>query len=229
MDTDARFRTARVTGGKESANILAEANYYHYRLLCGGGSVAASGKLQVRRDSGTRPLPKEAPSNPIDPDGRTWRISYQSVVPNVKVKVPGTAKKYTVHLQTGGVDEVYESTKPMVTIDGKKLKEATYTYYVERDGVKLDKVSTLIIDFDQTAPQVYIEAPANGKPFAAEVDVRGAVLPGWTAKVEGVEIPVDKNTRRFRAKVAPPATAQALAIRLSHPQRGVHYYLRRGK
>jgi hypothetical protein len=227
MDTDARFRTARVTGGKDSANILAEANYYYYRLLC-GGSTAASGKVQIRRDSGTRPLPKDPPSNPIDPDGRTWRISYQSVVPNVKVKVPGTAKKYTVHLATGGVDEVYESTKSLVTIEGKKLKEATYTYWVERDGVKLDKVSTLIIDFDQTAPQVYIESPANGKPFPADVDVRGAVLPGWTAQVAGVEIPIDKSTRRFKAKVPPPTGAQALAIRLSHPQRGVHFYLRRG-
>jgi hypothetical protein len=28
--------------------------------------------------------------------------------------------------------------------------------------------------------------------------------------------------------VPPPTDALALAIRLSHPQRGVHYYLRRG-
>ena len=116
----------------------------------------------------------------------------------------------------------------MFTVEGKKLKEATYTYWVDRDGVRQDKVSSLIIDFDQTAPQVYIESPPNGKPFAAEIDVRGAVLPGWTAKVDVVEIPIDKNTRRFAAKVPPPSGAQALAIRLSHPQRGVHFYLRRG-
>jgi hypothetical protein len=48
-------------------------------------------------------------------------------------------------------------------------------------------------------------------------------------KVEGVEIPVDKNTRRFNASVGAPQGANALAIRLSHPQRGVHYYMRRGK
>jgi hypothetical protein len=57
--------------------------------------------------------------------------------------------------------------------------------------------------------------------------VRGAVLPGWSAAVEEVAIPIDKQ-RRFAAKVGLP-DGKALAIRLSHPQRGVHYYLRRPK
>ena len=56
-----------------------------------------------------------------------------------------------------------------------------------RSGVKQDKASTLIINFDQTAPQVYIESPVNAKPFGTEVDVRGAVLPGWAAKVDVVD------------------------------------------
>ena len=227
MDTDARFRTARITAGKDTANILAEAGAYSYRLICAGGNTGGSGRILVKRDSGQRPLPKDPPVNPIDADGRTYRISYQSLIPNVKIKVPGTGSKFKLHLATGGVEEVMESTKPSFVVEGKKLKEATYTYYVERDGVKQDKVSTLVIDFDQTAPQVYISDPPNGKPFAAEVKVAGAVLPGWTAKVGGVEIPVDKNTRRFNATVGSPQGANALAIRLSHPQRGVHYYLRR--
>ncbi len=227
MDTDPRFRTPRVTGGKESANILAEAGSWSYRLVCSGGGAVASGRVIVRRDAGTRPLPKDPPVNPIDPDGRTYRISYQSLIPNVKIKAPAGGSSYKLHLATGGSEETFESKKPTFTVDGKKLKEATFTYWIEKDGVKQDKVSTLIIDFDQTAPQVYIEAPANGRPFEADVDVRGAVLPGWSARVEGVEIPVDKNTRRFAAKVPKPTSAQALAIRLSHPQRGVHFYLRR--
>lgn len=233
MDKNPQFRTARVTAGKEAANILAEAGTWHYRLVCSGAGTAAKGRFVVRRDAGTRPLPKEPPVNPIDADGRTYRISYQSLIPNVKIKVPGQARKYTLHLATGGSEEIFESTKPLFTIDGKKLKEATYTYWVDRDGVRQDKASTLIIDFDQTAPQVYIESPPDGKPFGPEIDLRGAVLPGWTAKVDVVEIPIDKQTRRFGlngqgAKVAPPSGAQALAIRLSHPQRGVHFYLRRG-
>jgi hypothetical protein len=229
MDNDPRFRTARITGGRESANIMAEAGTWSYRLVCSSGRTEASGRISVRKDSGTRPLPKDPPVNPIDADGRTYRISYQSLVPNVKVKAPAGGSSYKLHLATGGAEETFDSNKPQFTIDGKKLKEATYTYWVDKDGVKLDKLSTLIIDFDQTAPQVYISEPQNGKPFTAEVDVKGAVLPGWSAKVEGVEIPINEKTRRFAAKVAPPSGAMALAIRLAHPQRGVHFYLRRGK
>jgi hypothetical protein len=229
MDNDPRFRTARISAGKEFANIIAEPGAWSYRLVCGGGGQGGSGRIIVRKDAGTRPLPKDQSVNNIDVDGRTYRISYQSLIPNVKIKVPGTGAKFKLHLATAGSEETFESDKPAFTIDGKKLKEATYTYWVDRDGVKQDKVSTLIINFDQTAPQVYIESPSNAKPFGAEIDVRGAVLPGWTAKVDVVEIPVDKNTRRFAAKVPAPSGAQALAIRLSHPQRGVHYYLRRGK
>jgi hypothetical protein len=229
MDSDARFRHARITAGKEAANILADAGTWAWRLVCRDGGSPAHGRIYVRKDAGTRPLPKDPPVNPIDADGRTYRISYQSLIPNVKINAGGTGKKFKLHLATGGAEETFESTTPAFTIDGKKLKEATYTYWVDRDGVKQDKASTLIIDFDQTAPQVYIESPSNGKAFTPELDVRGAVLPGWSAKVDVVEIPIDKNTRRFAAKVPPPAGAQALAIRLSHPQRGVHYYLRRAK
>jgi len=229
LDNDPAFRTARITAGKDAANIIADAGAWSFRLVCNNGNVAGRGRVIVRKDSGTRPLPKDPPVNPIDADGRTYRISYQSVVPKIKIKVPGTGSKFKLHLATGGVEETFESDTPTFTLDSKKLKEATYTYYAESDGVKQSKVSTLVIDFDQTAPQVYIEAPANGKPFGTDVDVRGAVLPGWTAKVDVVDIPIDKNSRRFNAKVAAPVGAQALAIRLSHPQRGVHYYLRRGK
>ena len=227
MDNDPRFRTARISAGKVAANILAEPGAYSYRLVCAGGGAVASGRLVVRRDAGTRRLPKDPPVNPIDADGRTYRISYQSLIPNVKIKIAGAAKRFKLHLATGGSEETFESTKPAFTIDGKKLKEATYTYWVDRDGVRQDKASTLIINFDQTAPQVYIELPQNGKPFGADVLVKGAVLPGWTAKVDVVEIPIDKRTRRFNATVQPPRGAQALAIRLSHPQRGVRFYLRR--
>ncbi|HTL38304.1 MAG TPA: hypothetical protein VL326_34475 [Kofleriaceae bacterium] len=228
MDSDPKFRTARITGGKESANIIADVGGWYYRLVCANGSTAGSGHITVRRDAGTRPLPKQPPVNPIDPDGRNYTITYQSVIPNLKIKAPAGGSSYKVHFATGGVDQVFDSTKPDISVEGKQLKEATYSFYIEKDGQKVGKPTTVTINFDQQAPQVYIESPANGKPFGTEVDVRGAVLPGWTAKVLDVEVPIDARTRRFGAKVPPPTGALALAIRLSHPQRGVHYYLRRG-
>ena len=233
LDHDTRFRTAKVSSGKESANLLVGGGSWAYRLRCtsGGdeGAAVASGRIAVQRDAGSRALPKAPPSNPIFADGRTWRISYQSQIPSLVVSMKGTGSSFRLTLAQAGKAETFESTKPSVTIPGAKLKEGTYTFWFVKDGVRQDKVSTLVIDFDQTAPQVYIEAPANGKPWpAGDIEVRGAVLPGWAAAVETVTIPIDKQ-RRFRASVQPPGGAQALAIRLSHPQRGVHYYLRRPK
>ena len=232
MDHDPRFRTAKVSAGKDSANVLATAGgVWHYRLRCstGGseGGAVASGRLLVVRDDGRRPLPKEPPHFPIDTDGRTYRTGYQSLIPNMKFNTPNLgAGTYTLHLATGGAEQTFESTKPSFDVPGSKLKEGTFTYWVEHGGTK-SKISTLILEFDQKAAQVYIEAPANGAPWTGDIDVRGATLPGWTAKIDVNELPVDSKNR-FHATVQPPREAKALAIRLSHGKLGTHFYLRRG-
>ncbi|MDB4959628.1 MAG: hypothetical protein JWO36_7197, partial [Myxococcales bacterium] len=177
MDHDPKFRTAKVSAGKETANMLVPGGSWSYRLRCtqGGneGAAVASGRIAVIRDDGRRPLPPKPGKNPIDADGRTWSISYQSVIPIVEVKYKGGGSSFKLHLATGGVEETYDSATPVFTVPGTKLKEATYTFWIDHDGVKQDKVSTLKINFDQTAPQVYIESPANGSPFPAEIEVKG--------------------------------------------------------
>jgi hypothetical protein len=230
MDKDAKFRTAKVSGGKLSANMMVGAGSWAYRLRCtaGGGDSAAvgSGRIVVLRDAGSRALPKQAATNDIDADGRNYRVDYQSVIPTIAVRIKGEGAPFTLHMATEGKDETFTGNGPKILVPGSKLKEGTYTYWIDRNGVKDPKVSTLKIGFDNTAPQVYISSPQNGKPWDADIDVRGAVLPGWTAAVDSVAIPIDSQ-RRFAAKVPKPA-GRALAIKLSHPKRGVHYYLRRG-
>jgi hypothetical protein len=230
MDHDARFRTAKVSGGKDQANVMVGAGSWAYRLRCttGSGDSAAvgSGRIAVLRDAGSRALPKQAATNDIDADGRNYRVDYQSVIPTIAVRIKGEGGPFTLHMATEGKDETFTGPGPKIMVPGTKLKEGTYTYWIDRNGVKDPKVSTLKIGFDNTAPQVYIESPQNGKAWEADIDVRGAVLPGWTAAVDAVSIPIDKQ-RRFQAKVPKPS-GNALAIKLSHPQRGVHYYLRRG-
>ncbi|HEY0194487.1 MAG TPA: hypothetical protein VGC42_25415 [Kofleriaceae bacterium] len=231
LDRDGRFRTAKVSAGKDFANMLIAPGSWSYRLRCttGGsdGAAVASGRITELRDDGRRPLPRNQGVNDIDADGRNYRISYQSAIPNVAVHVknPGTAHK--LHLASAGKEQTFDSGSSTITVPGTQLHEGTYTYWLDRDGVKQEKTSTLAIDFDQTAPQVYIESPVDGLAWTGDLDVRGAVLPGWSAQVDAVAIPVDKQ-RRFSAKVGAPA-GRALAIRLAHPQRGVHYYLRRQK
>ena len=231
LDKDPRYRTAKISAGQEAANLSLAKGSWHYRLRCtthgNEGNSVAAGRIVIMRDEGRRALPKVPPSNPIDADGRTWTVSYQSVIPNLVVSYRGPpgGNQFRLHLAQGGRDQTFDSTRPSVSIPGSKLQEGTYAYWFDRDGERQDKISTLKINFDQTAPQVYIESPPNGRPWSGDLDVRGAVLPGWTAAVDGTTIPIAAQ-RRFAAKVGAPA-GKALAIRLSHPQRGVHYYLRR--
>lgn len=231
LDRDARFRTAKVSGGHDFANVLVGGGAWSYRLRCTSNgaeaSAVASGRIAVVRDDGRRPLPRAQGVNDIDADGRNYRISYQSVIPNLVVHIRNPGAVHKLHLAAAGKEQTFDSSTPAISVPGAQLHEGTYTYWIDRDGVKQDKVSSLIIDFDQTAPQVYIESPSNGAPWTGDIDVRGAVLPGWSAAVEAIAIPIDKQ-RRFAAKVGAPG-GNALAIRLSHPQHGVHYYLRRQK
>lgn len=230
MDHDARFRTAKVSGGKDQANLSIGAGSWAYRLRCttasGDSAAVGSGRIALVRDAGTRTLLKPV-TNDIDTDGRNYSLGYQSSIPNFAVRIKGEGGPFVLHMATGGAEETFPGPGPKITVPGEKLKEGTYSYWIDRNGVKDPKVSTLKIYFDNTAPQVYIQSPQYGKPWGdADIEVRGAVLPGWQAAVEGVAIPMDKQLR-FIAKVAKPP-GQALAIKLSHPKRGTHYYLRRG-
>ncbi|MEO7096077.1 MAG: hypothetical protein ABI175_22640 [Polyangiales bacterium] len=230
MDRDARFRTAKISGGKDQANLAVGAGSWAYRLRCttasGDSAAVGSGRIALVRDAGTRTLLKPV-TNDIDTDGRNYSLGYQSSIPNFAVRIKGEGGPFVLHMATGGAEESFSGPGPKITVPGEKLKEGTYSYWIDRNGVKDPKVSTLKIYFDNTAPQVYIQSPQNGKAWGeGDIDVRGAVLPGWQAAVEGVAIPMDKQLR-FTAKVARPA-GKALAIKLSHPKRGTHYYVRRG-
>jgi hypothetical protein len=231
VDRDARFRTAKVSSGREFANVMISKGAWAYRLRCTvngeEGDAVASGRVAVLRDDGHRPLPKKQGVNDIEADGRNYRISYQSAIPNVAVHLQNPGATHKLHLAAAGKEQTFDSGTSPVIVPGGQLHEGTYSYWIDRDGVKQGKVSTLTIDFDQTAPQVYIESPINARPWTGDIDVRGAVLPGWSAAVGAIAIPVDQQ-RRFAAKVEIPGGG-SLAIRLSHPRRGVHYYLRRQK
>ncbi|HEY4178582.1 MAG TPA: hypothetical protein VGM90_17160 [Kofleriaceae bacterium] len=227
LDSDNRFQTAAISPGKDQANMLVQAGSWAYRIRCSSNeNTVASGRIAVMRDAGTKKL--LPPLNiPIDPDGRSYRLDYQSSIPDVTVNTKGTGTNFKIHIATGGKEQVFEGKGGKVRIPGKSLDEGVYTYYQERDGVKDSKISTLTIGFDNTAPQASIERPVQGKAWDAQVDIRGSVLVGWSASVDAVPLPINPKDRRFTGKVDKPTSSQAIAIKLSHPQRGVHYYIRR--
>jgi hypothetical protein len=84
-----------------------------------------------------------------------------------------------------------------------------------------------VVQFDNAAPTASISSPAErGFAPGASVAVAGMALPGWTVSVAGRDLPQD-NQQRFSGEVTAPGDRSALTIRFAHPQRGVHYYLRR--
>jgi hypothetical protein len=230
LDRDRRFRTPRVRGGQHGASLRIDRGAWMYRVRCAGagaGAPLAAGRIAVLRDAGTRSLPRARPPNDIEADGRIWRVSYQSAIPDLRVAIRGAGAQFRVSLAQGGRAEVFTAGSSPVTIPGARLREGTYTYWAEVDGARQPRVSTLILDFDQTAAQVYIESPIDGAEWGSDLDVRGAVLAGWSASIDALELPLD-SARRFAARVGAPAD-RALAIRVAHPQRGIHYYLRHAR
>jgi hypothetical protein len=210
--------------GKTGVNAVdrkLEPGISRYAVRCGGSDaqavLVARGFVTVRADAATRPLPRTPPVNPIAADGRTYRISYQSVIPDVIVDIRGPGK---LHLATGGKEDTFETTGKQVHVSGSKLAEATYKYWVDADPTK---ISTLIIAFDQTAPQVYIEHKDFVTPD--KIVVQGGTLPGWTLHIDDIDVPID-NLGRFHAIV--PRPDRVLVMRFDHPKWGAHYYLRRG-
>ncbi|MEZ4360931.1 MAG: hypothetical protein R3B48_12180 [Kofleriaceae bacterium] len=228
------FRAPQISGGATSANLLVSGSGKYYRVRCedrgADGRPVASGRISVIRDSGRRPLPPPPPPFQISVDGRTYRVGYQGAIPAMTVSWRGQEERgFSLHLAQGGKESIFRSDRATYSVPGSKLGEGTYTVWFEKAQTR-SKVSTVIIDFDNTAPAVYIDEPDDGGawgPAGGDLEVRGAVLPGWAATIDGVSLPLDKQ-RRFRATVPVPPSG-TLAIRFSHPQRGVHYYVRRGR
>ncbi len=231
VDKNGTFKTPKISAGKAAANHMVRAGSWFYRLRCvsgdGDAEVAGGGRITVIRDSGKKPLPGKPPENRILESmlGKTTRASYQSEPPNLKVFTGGRISTIKV-TAPGKEPATFTGLGGTVEIPGSSLAEGTNILDVEKDGVKLPRPTAILLDFDNTAPQVYIESPPNAQPWsAADIPVKGSVLQGWSVWVAGTAVKVS-DSRRFSVN-APKPSGRALAIRLAHPRFGVHYYLRR--
>jgi hypothetical protein len=217
---DHRFKDPITADGTDSIPLELEHGTYAYRVRCEyGGPIAASGRLRIVRDNANRkPAPKAPDSSTVFADGRSYRIGYQSTVPRIKFSTSARGKRYDLHVVAStGLKATYQSPTHNISVGG--MKEGSYSFWFDVDGKRETKVTTLIIDFDQTAPQLYIDTPTTWPPT---VDVRGAALPGWSLSIDGADVPV-QDDRRFAARVE---LRDAVVLRAVHPQRGVHYYVR---
>ena len=94
---------------------------------------------------------------------------------------------------------------------------------------KLSRPTTINVAFDNAAPTASITTPPRTRTEPGEpVTISGTMLSGWDVSVEGQ--PAQRDAQgRFSAAVPWPSERRAVTVRLSHPERGVHLYLRRAQ
>lgn len=219
----------RETIGSGQVTAAFSAGAQRYRLRCDGEDKPfAEGNVSVLQDAGSRRLSLAAPVNRIDTDGRRYTILYQSLLPKVSVRWPNppSSGPFTLGLSSQGRQKTFSSGSPSYSLPPGALGEGSHELWFEAHGEKSRRTS-VVVQFDNAAPTASISAPAErGFAPGATVSVAGMALPGWTVSAGGRELAQDSQ-QRFSGEVTAPATVGALAIRFSHPQRGVHYYLRR--
>jgi len=220
----------RVTIGSGKVTAAFAAGAQRYRLRCDAEATPfAEGTVSVLSDSGSRRLASGAPANRIDADGRRYTILYQSLPPKVAVRWPNppSAGPFTLQVRSQGKGaKQFSAGAPSYTLPPGTLGEGTHELWFAA-GSEQSRKTTVVVQFDNAAPTASISSPAErGFAPGSTVTAAGMALPGWTVSVAGRELPQDSQ-QRFSGEVNAPADASALAIRFAHPQRGVHFYLRR--
>ena len=161
----------------------------------------------------------------LEADGHKYGVSYQNRIPQIVIGWSEAKGASTLKLQPAkGAPQSFTSPTGTHTLAPGTLPEGSYTFYVV-SGNRTSPPSTLRIDFDNAAPTAQITAPPPRADWSDPVVVTGVTAEGWKVLVDGKAPDLD-GSGRFRAAV-PTAGKDVIAIRLAHPEHGVHYYLRR--
>jgi len=215
--------------GRGAVALAVPAGSYRYELRCEASeSVAAQGRVQVLRDSGTRSIAAHPPTTTLQADGRDYTVLYQSRLPEITLHwrdAPEDKQLRLIH-EYEGQRETLSPNGPAHAFASGSLKEGRHVLHFEGSG-KLSRPTTINVAFDNAAPTASISTPPRTRTEPGEpVTISGTMLSGWDVSVEGR--PASRDAQgRFSASVPWPSERHAVAVRLSHPERGVHLYLRR--
>jgi hypothetical protein len=200
---------------------------YTVRCIAGGKvqkRVVARGALYLLRDSGTRKLPPRAPTSYVDADGRTYNIFYQNQRPNIVFRWPNAPTSDSYTLQVDSETRTIDSAEH--TFRSGRLGDGKHRISLAAAG-RRSRPATIVVRFDNAAPKASLSEPDEGGFAVGDtVKVSGVALPGWKVSAEGGTIEMDE-AHRFSGEVATSAERPDVALRLTHPRLGVHYYLRR--
>jgi hypothetical protein len=161
-------------------------------------------------------------------DGRTYTVLYQNQLPAVSIRWPNapTTGSFVLRHKSSSGQRSYDTGQPSYGFRSGALPEGRHTFYFEGGG-KVSRQTNVVIRFDNAAPTASLKTPGrvSVKP-GGEVSIAGTAQPGWTVDVNGKKLSQD-GQQRFSSKAEMPANQRALEVRLTHPQRGTHIYVRR--
>ncbi|MCC7382187.1 MAG: hypothetical protein IT384_10170 [Deltaproteobacteria bacterium] len=224
--------------GSESVIVLARAGA-RYRVSCldaaGLETEVAKGSVEVVRDTGTGRLLAAPPENTVDSDGRRYRVLYQDRLPRITMRwrrAPPKVRRFTLHLSGPAGDVTRVLDAPVALFEAGTLSEGRYQWWLDASGVERSPTSTLEIDFDNAAPAAHFELesiPARTSTALAASTVlaaRGVALLGSEVWINDAPVVLDRHAR-FQAEVPLSTDAEVVVVRIRHPRRGNHYYVRR--
>jgi hypothetical protein len=219
--------------GVDSAALAFGPGRQDYALYClneHGAEAApvARGTLTVLRDAGTRPVPTTPPSTTVNLDGHNYTVMYQNQLPSLTVVWPNAppASSFTLNVESSKGAKRYSTSTPKYSFKSGALPEGHHTIYFE-GGSKISRHTGVQIAFDNAAPMASLVIPTSpDTDTTGDITIAGVALPGWQVDINGDKISQD-GQQRFSQRVQAPTSDRAVAVKLTHPTRGVHVYLRR--
>jgi hypothetical protein len=225
--------------GAKNVRLLLNKGYSRYIVRClnddGSAQTKAkkTGAITVLRDPGTAALPRKAPVSQVDADGRNYKIFYQNQLPIVKFRWPNAPKAgsyiVTVASKTLGNRE-FNTKRGEYSLKSGTLRDGMHRLSFKTADLRhTSKTTTVTIRFDNAAPKVTLSEPKEGQFGVGEkVNISGVAAPGWKISLINGTISTDEHNR-FTGSVAYTSQYRSVALRVTHQQRGIHYYLRRGQ
>jgi hypothetical protein len=217
--------------------LLLPTGTHDYKLNClnaegAPNGVQSRGSVRVLRNPGTAQLPRSAPKNSIETDGRSYTIMFQNLLPVLEVRWPhapdANAYDLTVQLGTGRTLQL-QLSKPQHVFAAGALPEGIHKlrFEAQRAGNPRSRETTVELRYDNASPVASLRAPGvAGFEPGPSVHVAGIALPGSQVSVFGQNFALDAQ-QRFAGDVPVPAGTRAIAVRIQHPRTGIRYFVRR--
>lgn len=215
--------------------LLLSAGRHDYQVACLDEAGEAKppewrGTVRVVKNPGTARLPKSAPRNSIDVDGRSYTVLFQNIPPVLEVQWPSAPKASDYVLVArleGGRERRIGLREPRHVFAAGALPEGRHELSFETTGAGRSRPTTITLRFDNASPTASLRLPpVAGFAPADHVAVAGIALPGAQVSVLGKRLPLDPQGR-FAGDVPLPEGVSTLPVRIHHPRTGTRYYVRR--